>query len=246
MPPEPSDAQAGTVQEPGQEQVPPASLGEPAGTTAPPASETTPPIAGEQPVVDALRPPAPSAAPAASEIGEEERIRRGVQSGLDKAQRRWEAQQLQRLEQQALQRQMQSMTPEELGQMMKDNQRMEPIVQQRIQAQRTQDFSGLVQGMIEPIADPTTKAELAESAYSNPSWEDFFGKVLQARVEQELAKERPKLRRQVQDAHAKEQSAAQAAAGPQLGAGLLVSHRSLEDMSTDEKLSAGLAELWGS
>jgi len=151
---------------------------------------------------------------------------------------------MQRLEQQAFQRQVQSMSPAELGQMMKDNQRMEPLIQQRMQAQRAQDFSALVQGMIDPITDEAKKAELAEMAYTNPSWPDFFGSVRKAIVEQELAKERPKLRKQIQDAQNKQQTAAQTGSGPQLGAGLLASHRDLADMSTDEKLDAGLKELW--
>lgn len=167
-----------------------------------------------------------------------------MDTALSKAEKRWETQQMQRLEQEAFQRQVQSMSAEELGQMMKDNQRMEPIVQQRMQAQRAQDFSALVRGMIEPIADPAKKAELADMAYSNPSWQAFFGSVQTAIVEQELAKERPKLRRQIQDAVNREQTAAQTESGPQLGAGLLASHRDLADMTTDEKLDEGLKELW--
>jgi len=168
-----------------------------------------------------------------------------MDSALSKAQGRWETQQMQRLQQEAFQRQVQSMSPAELGQMMKDNQRMEPIIQQRMQAQRAQDFGALVQGMIDPIADEAKKAELAEMAYSNPSWEAFFGSVQKAIVEQELAKERPKLRTQIQESLNREQTAALTGSGPQLGAGLLASHRDLADMTTDEKLDRGLKELWG-
>jgi len=136
------------------------------------------------------------------------------------------------------------MSPAELGQMMKDNQRMEPIIQQRMQAQRAQDFGALVQGMIEPVSDEAKKAELAEMAYTNPSWSDFFGNVQKAILEQELAKERPKLRRQIQESLNREQTVAQTGSGPQLGAGLLASHREVADMTTDQKLDAGLKELW--
>lgn len=237
---ETSEAQVAGVQEPGPEHVPPASTQEPAGTTAPPASETQAPVAGEQPAADAV--------PAAPTISVDERVRRGIQAGMDtalsKAERRWETQHAERLQQEALQRQVQSMSAEELGQMMKDNQRMEPIIQQRMQAQRAQDFSVLVRGMLEPIADQAKKAELADMAYSNPSWDAFFGSVQKAIVEQELGKERPKMRRQIQDAQNREQTAAQTVSGPQLGAGLLASHRDLGDMTTDEKLDVGLKELW--